>query len=78
MRSEEITGYPSHPGYGADECPIRYVVNPRWGAAHGGGYGCGYTGGHCLPGKHCYGMINAAAELEANRRAAEACLHDQL
>ena len=46
--------YAEHPGFVANDCPIRYTVTQRgpYGGVKGG-FGCEMTGGHCLPGEHC-------------------------
>lgn len=42
-----------HPGFDAPDCPLRRtVVAHRYGTSRNG-YGCDWTGGHCLPGRRC-------------------------
>lgn len=53
---------PSHPGFDAPDCYLRYtVVAAAYGTSHDG-YGCRYTGGHCLPGENCARLGKLFAE----------------
>ena len=48
-------GNETHPGFVASECPHRISVT-RCEQTGFGGYSCGITGGHCLPGARCDGL----------------------
>ena len=44
---------PNHPGFDAPDCPLRrMVIAAPYGTSHDG-YGCDWTGGHCLPSVKC-------------------------
>jgi hypothetical protein len=63
-----MTEYPNHPGFDARDCPLRRHVTHRRTDGGSGGYGCDYTGGHCLPGSYCSDR-QFEAEVESDRRA---------
>jgi hypothetical protein len=49
-----INPYANHPGFEASGCRLRYTVTPaRSGSTSSHGFGCWFTGGHCVPGDHC-------------------------
>jgi hypothetical protein len=45
--------YASHPGFDAQGCPCQYTVTPAYRSTSHHGFGCGASGGHCLPGEFC-------------------------
>lgn len=45
-------GFDEHPGYAAQECPLREVVVAQTYATNNG-FRCYMTGGHCVPGPSC-------------------------
>jgi len=48
-----MSEYPRHPGYRAEGCALRLTVSHIRSDGSGGGYGCSYTGGHCVPDEKC-------------------------
>ena len=45
--------YAAHPGFDAQECILQYTVTPAQYSSSHHGFGCHWTGGHCLPGDAC-------------------------
>ena len=48
-----IAHAPDHPGFDAPECPLRSVIVAHIYGTSRDGYGCDYTGGHCVPDGYC-------------------------
>lgn len=53
---------PSHPGFDAPTCPLRYTVVAHPYGTSRDGYGCEWTGGHCLPGPGCPELVRKHKE----------------
>lgn len=68
--------YASHPGFDAGDCELRYTVTKKdaWGGFAGGGFGCEYSGGHCLPGEGCAQRRHEAREQDERRQFFKECL----
>jgi hypothetical protein len=66
-----VNPYANHPGFDAQGCELQYTVTQQnsWGTVTSAGFGCWFTGGHCLPGDHC--------EHRRARSAEEAKLREQ-
>lgn len=72
MRNQDILPeHANHPGWSADGCAARIVVSPRGGSPNGGGFACGVTGGHCLPGEKCDARRVSWMEFEAQEAMVE-------
>lgn len=56
--------YTNHPGYDAPDCPLRQIVRAHPNGTSSNGYGCTWTGGHCLPGDKCDSYRNESCKME--------------
>jgi hypothetical protein len=43
----------NHPGHGNGNCPLRTQVNAHIYGTSSNGYGCSWTGGHCVKSDAC-------------------------
>lgn len=60
--AEILPPHAAHPGWDAEDCFLRIIVTPRWGAPVAPGFACGWTGGHCLPCDRCPERRRQAAQ----------------
>lgn len=56
-------GYENHPGHEAS-CSLKQKVTPALYSTSSKGYGCNWTGGHCVPGDECTERRKQDAEEE--------------
>jgi hypothetical protein len=49
----KLPEFPDHPGSLAAPCELQVVVRAHPTGSSMNGYGCKFTGGHCLPGPEC-------------------------
>ena len=68
--------FPNHPGSLAAPCELQTVIRRNPYGSSMNGYGCSFTGGHCLPGTDCADKQTRHAELERQERLYEKTLHE--
>lgn len=53
MIHHEKGNHADHPGHSQSGCPLRHQINAApYGTSHNG-YGCLWTGGHCMKSEAC-------------------------
>lgn len=68
--------YADHPGFEAQGCALQYTVTPsRMGSTSSHGFGCGMTGGHCVPDQQCDARRSRCAERDRLQELFKQCDH---
>lgn len=57
----------NHPGHGNGNCPLRTQVNAHIYGTSSNGYGCSWTGGHCVKSDACAERVQQHAAEETQR-----------
>lgn len=68
MIHPEKGNHANHPGHGNSDCPLRTQINAHIYGTSSNGYGCSWTGGHCIKTETCADRVMQHEE-EAPLRA---------
>jgi hypothetical protein len=67
MIHPEKGNHANHPGHANSDCPLRQQVNAALYGTSSNGYGCSWTGGHCVKSEACADRVQQH-EAEAPQR----------
>ena len=68
MNRDILPKHHEHPGWDAEDCPLRITVTADRYGTSSDGFACSWSGGHCLPGDHCKWWVSDwAQQMKENR-----------